>query len=143
MDEPDYGKQLYGDISAMTQSNRATEVLVKLLERADWHARLLNGSDYPLPGVMPIFSVRELVARGLLAPEAEDRAEGDPQPQPAAVRLRAEARAARERQGVCACDLRNAGLFPASQRALNAAPGAGAVLISIACPATVSARCFA
>ena len=23
---------------------------------AEWHARLLNGSDYPLPGVMPIFS---------------------------------------------------------------------------------------
>ena len=72
MDRPEYRGRLFGDVSAVTQLNRATEVLVTLLERADWHPRLLNGSDYPLPGVMPIFSVRELVARGLLAPEAED-----------------------------------------------------------------------
>ena len=31
-----------------------------------WHARLLNGSDYPLPGLMPIFSPDSLVAAGLL-----------------------------------------------------------------------------
>jgi mannonate dehydratase len=72
MDAADYGRRLYGDISAVTQSNRATEVLATLLERADWHPRLLHGSDYPLPGVMPIFSVRELVARGLLEPAAEE-----------------------------------------------------------------------
>jgi len=61
-----YRSRLFGDISAVTQRNRATDVLVTLLERADWHPRLLNGSDYPLPGVMPIFSVRNLVERGLL-----------------------------------------------------------------------------
>jgi hypothetical protein len=26
------------------------EVVATLLARRDWHARLLNGSDYPLPG---------------------------------------------------------------------------------------------
>ena len=62
----DYARTLYGDVSAVTQSNRGAEVLPTLLERSDWHARLLNGSDYPLPGVLPIFSVRELAARGLL-----------------------------------------------------------------------------
>jgi predicted TIM-barrel fold metal-dependent hydrolase len=72
MEMPQYAGRLFGDISAVTQLNRATEVLVTLLEREDWHPRLLNGSDYPLPGVMPIFSVRDLVARGLLEPATED-----------------------------------------------------------------------
>jgi predicted TIM-barrel fold metal-dependent hydrolase len=72
MDSRAYAGRLFGDISAVTQRNRATDVLVTLLERQDWHARLVNGSDYPLPGVMPIFSVRDLVARGLLAPAAQE-----------------------------------------------------------------------
>jgi len=67
MDTPRYADRLTGDVSAVTQRNRAAPVLAALLERSDWHPRLLNGSDYPLPGVMPIFSVRALVARGLLA----------------------------------------------------------------------------
>jgi predicted TIM-barrel fold metal-dependent hydrolase len=62
----------FGDISAMTQINRAGPALAQVVERADWHARLLNGSDYPLPGVMPIFSVDYLVSLGLLAASAGD-----------------------------------------------------------------------
>ena len=50
----------------MTQVNRAGPMLARVVERSDWHARLLNGSDYPLPGVMPIFSVDYLVSLGLL-----------------------------------------------------------------------------
>jgi uncharacterized protein len=65
-----YEKHCYGDISAMTQVNRAGPALAQVVERADWHARLLNGSDYPLPGVMPIFSVDYLVTLGLLAEDA-------------------------------------------------------------------------
>ena len=41
-----------------------------MIERAHWHARLLNGSDYPLPGVMPVFSVDYLVSLKLLEPSA-------------------------------------------------------------------------
>jgi predicted TIM-barrel fold metal-dependent hydrolase len=70
MDEPRYAGRLFGDISAMTQVNRAGPALARTIERADWHPRLLNGSDYPLPGVMPIFSVDYLVSLGLLAPAA-------------------------------------------------------------------------
>ena len=33
----------------------------------DWHARLLHGSDHPLPGVMPLFSPARLQRAGLLA----------------------------------------------------------------------------
>jgi mannonate dehydratase len=64
-----YEKRLFGDISAMTQVNRAGPALARVVERTDWHARLLNGSDYPLPGVMPIFSVDYLVSLGLLKEE--------------------------------------------------------------------------
>jgi mannonate dehydratase len=70
MDDAKYGKRLFGDISAMTQINRAGPALAKVVEREDWHPRLLNGSDYPLPGVMPIFSVDYLVSLGLVQPAA-------------------------------------------------------------------------
>ena len=70
MDEPRHEKRLFGDISAMTQVNRAGPALARVIERTDWHPRLLNGSDYPLPGVMPIFSVDYLVSLGLLEERA-------------------------------------------------------------------------
>jgi mannonate dehydratase len=60
----------YGDISAMTQVNRAGPALARVVETEAWHARLLNGSDYPLPGVMPIFSVDYLVSLGMLEASA-------------------------------------------------------------------------
>jgi mannonate dehydratase len=66
MNEQRYEKHLFGDISAMTQRNRAGPALSRALEEEGWHARLLNGSDYPLPGVMPIFSLDYLVSLGLL-----------------------------------------------------------------------------
>lgn len=70
MDQPRHAGLLYGDISALTQVNRAGPTLARVLEREDWHARLLNGSDYPLPGLMPIFSVEFIVSLGLLEPAA-------------------------------------------------------------------------
>jgi len=66
MNEPRYARHLFGDISAITQRNRDLRVLRTLLERSAWHPRLLNGSDYPLPGVMPLFSPQELAGAGLL-----------------------------------------------------------------------------
>ena len=65
-EEQRFEKHLFGDISAMTQVNRAGLSLAKVVEREEWHPRLLNGSDYPLPGVMPIFSVDYLVSLGLI-----------------------------------------------------------------------------
>jgi uncharacterized protein len=62
----------YGDISAMTQVNRAGPALARVVEAGDWHARLLNGSDYPLPGVMPIFSVDYLVSLNMVEASAAD-----------------------------------------------------------------------
>jgi predicted TIM-barrel fold metal-dependent hydrolase len=65
MDEPRYADKLYADISALTQFNRAW-ALKAVLQRSDWHSRLLNGSDYPLPGVMPLFSATTMADLGLL-----------------------------------------------------------------------------
>ena len=69
-ENPQYEKSLFGDISAMTQVARAGPALAKVIEREHWHPRLLNGSDYPLPGVMPIFSVDYLVSLGLVRESA-------------------------------------------------------------------------
>ena len=66
MDEPRYDGRLFGDISAMTQLNRVGPALDTVLEREDWHHRLLNGTDYPLPGVFPLFSMTDMVRRGYI-----------------------------------------------------------------------------
>jgi mannonate dehydratase len=70
-DEKRYEKNLFGDISAMPQVTRAGPALATVIEREDWHPRLLNGSDYPLPGLMPIFSVDYLVSLGLIEESAK------------------------------------------------------------------------
>jgi mannonate dehydratase len=70
MAEPRYERLLYGDVSAVTQINRMAIAFPLLLERQEWHSRLLFGSDYPLPGVMPLISPRRFAARGFL-PRAE------------------------------------------------------------------------
>ena len=72
MREPAYAGLLYGDLSAVTQVNRASEALRTLLEADDLHDRLLNGSDYPLVGIVPLFSLRQLKRLGLLDAEAAD-----------------------------------------------------------------------
>lgn len=65
MDETRYEKLAYADISALTQFNRAW-ALKTVMQRGEWHSRLLNGSDYPLPGVMPLFSASDMADMGLL-----------------------------------------------------------------------------
>ena len=61
------GGLLLGDLSAVFQRNRRPEHWRRLLQRQDWHARLLHGSDHPLPGLMPLFSLPKLVKAGVLA----------------------------------------------------------------------------
>jgi len=68
MDEPATQGRLFGDLSAVTQANRAGPALARLVERDDWHGRLLNGSDYPLPGILPLFSMELLVDQGFVEP---------------------------------------------------------------------------
>lgn len=69
MDEWRYNTLLYADISAITLRNHAW-VIGALLQRQDWHSRLLNGSDYPLAAIVPLFNLDKLVRENLLAQEA-------------------------------------------------------------------------
>ena len=66
MDDPRHEHLLMGDISALMQSNRTAGALGKVLVRTEWHDRLLNGSDYPLPGVTALFDLDDMVKLGFL-----------------------------------------------------------------------------
>ena len=66
LDEPAWRGLLMGDLSALFQMNRRPGVWRQVLERDDWHPRLLHGSDYPLPGVGPLYRLGKLVDAGLL-----------------------------------------------------------------------------
>jgi uncharacterized protein len=69
MAEKQWQGKLFGDISAIILRNRDVEVVKTLLTETAWHSRLLNGSDYPLTGVLPLISVKKFVESGLLAEE--------------------------------------------------------------------------
>lgn len=66
MEEKRYEGLLFGDISAMTQRNRIGVPLTTILERAELHARLVNGSDYPLPAINIVISTRALARAGYI-----------------------------------------------------------------------------
>ena len=70
MNETRYEGNLFGEISAVTQRNRDVSVLKTLLETDAWHDRLVNGSDYPLPGVIPLFSLKKLTGQGFITETA-------------------------------------------------------------------------
>ncbi len=65
MDTPAYQNLVFGEISAITLFNHAW-VIKPLLSRKDWHGRLLNGTDYPLPAILPLISTKQLYRDGLL-----------------------------------------------------------------------------
>jgi uncharacterized protein len=69
MDEPRYKGLVYGDISAMTQFNRIGKPLRTILQRQDLHARLINGSDYPLPAINFLILIRPLLRHGYITTE--------------------------------------------------------------------------
>jgi predicted TIM-barrel fold metal-dependent hydrolase len=71
MDEERYHGQLFGEISALTLVNRLP-ALKQVVVRSDWHSRLVNGSDYPLPGVVPLISLTLMVKKQLITPEMVD-----------------------------------------------------------------------
>jgi mannonate dehydratase len=66
MDERAHEALLLGDLSAVQQINRKAGVVRTLIERDDWHGRLLHGSDYPLPGIPVLTRPQRLADAGLL-----------------------------------------------------------------------------
>ncbi|MDM8568158.1 amidohydrolase family protein [Thiotrichales bacterium HSG1] len=71
MDEKLYEGLLYGDISAITQTDRIFS-LKTLIPRTDWHPRLLYASDYPLPGIIPLISLRQLQNQDFITEQQAD-----------------------------------------------------------------------
>jgi predicted TIM-barrel fold metal-dependent hydrolase len=65
MAERRYEGRLFGDISAVTQANRPG-IVARILAHREWEGRLLNGSDYPLPGILPLFSPKAFASEGLI-----------------------------------------------------------------------------
>jgi len=66
MGEPAYEKLLFGDVSAILQLNRLSGPVKKLLLKTEWYTRLINGSDYPLPGIYPLFPLKQIERLGLI-----------------------------------------------------------------------------
>ena len=67
MADHQYEGRVLGDISAITQVNRDPKMIEKIVKMDEWHDRLVYGSDYPLPGVMPVFSPRNFVNWGYIS----------------------------------------------------------------------------
>jgi mannonate dehydratase len=61
------GGRLLGELSALTQVNREPALLRTLLDWRAGHARLLNGSDYPLVAIDPLIDLARLARAELLA----------------------------------------------------------------------------
>ncbi len=66
MNDSNYNGRVFGDISAITQMNRLNQGVGELLRNQHWHHRLVHGSDYPLPGVFPLFLKNQLVQDGFI-----------------------------------------------------------------------------
>ena len=66
MEDERYEGLVFGEISAMTQFNRAGAPLRTVLERRDLHARIINGSDYPLPAINALIWTRQLRRLGYI-----------------------------------------------------------------------------
>jgi mannonate dehydratase len=66
MGEKQYEGRLFGEISTLTQVNRSGRPLREMLAARELHPRLVNGSDYPLPAIDPLYSTRQLVQRGYI-----------------------------------------------------------------------------
>jgi mannonate dehydratase len=67
MDAHDYRGRLYGDLSAVVLGGRQPGALATLISRHEWHPWLLNGSDYPGPGIVAVMGLKGLVEEGVLA----------------------------------------------------------------------------
>jgi len=69
MQEPEFEKNLYGGISATVLINHDVEVLADLIRDKSLHQRLVYGSDYPLPGIIPLINTSDFVDKNWLSEE--------------------------------------------------------------------------
>jgi len=62
---------LYGDISAIVLVNREPEIIADIVSNKALHQRLVYGSDYPLPGIMPLINTGYFVDKAWLNEEQQ------------------------------------------------------------------------
>ncbi len=67
MSERAWEGRLFGDLSAVVLGGRQPGALARLLANEAWHPRLVNGSDYPGPGIVAVVGMGDLVSEGVLA----------------------------------------------------------------------------
>jgi len=67
MNDPRYHDLLFADISALTQWNRLPRPLLEILRQPALQDRLVNGSDYPMPAINCVISLRKLERMGMIA----------------------------------------------------------------------------
>jgi len=72
VDDKRYDGLVFGDISAMTQFNRIGHPLSTVIEREDLHARLVNGSDYPLPAINVLIRTKPLAKAGYIGDDERE-----------------------------------------------------------------------
>ena len=73
LDAPQYRGRVYGDLSAVVQGGRQPGALAQLISRHEWPPWLLNGSDYPGPGIVAVMGMEGLVEGGVLAVKDAER----------------------------------------------------------------------
>ncbi len=73
MDVTAWDGRLYGDLSAVVLGGRHPGALARLIANYGWHPRLLNGSDYPGPGIVAVMGLKGLVDEGVLAVRDAER----------------------------------------------------------------------
>lgn len=71
LEEPQYRKLLFADISALTQDNRKDNLNTVLANTAI-HSQLINGSDYPLPAVNIVIQTRTLESSGYITAQERE-----------------------------------------------------------------------
>ena len=69
IEETKYRELLFGDISGVVSNWREPDIVRELVVDERWQGRLVNGSDYPLPGSAILTSLERIVELGFLSPE--------------------------------------------------------------------------
>lgn len=64
-----YKNNLFGELSGTTIHTRVGEPLTELMSKPHLHARLINGSDYPLPAINILYRTKLLMKLGYISQE--------------------------------------------------------------------------
>jgi mannonate dehydratase len=72
MREPQWNGKLFGEVSAMTIVNRVGRPLAEVLRDDAVAARLVNGSDYPLPAINVLMQTGAVADKGFITAEERE-----------------------------------------------------------------------